>query len=250
LKFSEKYPAIVKPIFRENNVGAIQNYLNVHNLATGTYVAHIDGDDLMLPGKLQKQTDFLDQNPDFSAVWHPVDLFDDRGGFFSGKGYDYSFFPSGIITLSHALRLGSFGAHSACMYRREARKTRNADFPLIDLYFTWEYLCSGKGKMLNEVLGAYRVNAQGSIMTNLNMRAINANLARHYLKCLPSQRKNIFVFALLNFLVDLKNARPTMRQFALLMLESYCFVSPVVVLSSLRQVRKLISHPLVYENRQ
>jgi glycosyltransferase involved in cell wall biosynthesis len=248
LEFAKRYPNIVKPLFRKKNLGAVENYLDVHNGAKGTYVAHIDGDDLMLPGKLQKQVDFLSQNSGFSAVWHRVNLFDDAGGFFSGDGYDYSFFKNGVITLSHALRLGSFGAHSSCMYRREARKTRKADFPIIDLFFTWEYLCSGEGKMLDDVLGAYRVAAHGSIMQNLNMRRINAHHARHYLKLVPDQRQNIFVFALLNFLIDLKNRRPTLRDFAKLTIDSFALVSPFFIWQSAFEVRKLISHPLRYEN--
>jgi glycosyltransferase involved in cell wall biosynthesis len=249
-EFSAKYPHIIKPILRVKNVGALTNYLGVHKSARGAYVAHIDGDDLMLPGKLQKQADFLDLNPDFSVVWHRVDLFDDKGGFFPGNGYDYSFFPAGVVTLSHALRLGSVGAHSSCMYRRDARKTHEADFPIIDLFFTWEYLCSGKGKMLDDVLGAYRVAAHGSIMTSLNMRKINAHHASYYLRLLPGQRKNIFVFAILNFLIDLKNRRPTRRDFAKLMRESRCLVSPLVVFRSFLQIRQLVSHPLVYERHE
>lgn len=249
LDFARRYPTIIKPLFRNENIGAVKNFLGVHNVALGAYVAHIDGDDVMRPGKLQKQADFLDQNSEFSVVWHPVDLFDDNGGFFSGTGYDYSFLPSGVVTLSHALRLGSVGAHSSCMYRREARKTREVDFPVIDLFFTWEYLRCGKGKMLDEVLGAYRVAAQGSIMTSLNMRKLNAHHASYYLRLLPDQRKHIFVFALINFLIDLKNRRPTMRDFARLMRDSRSWISPMLVVQSLLEIRKLVTHRLTYANQ-
>lgn len=250
LEFARQFPSIIKPIFREKNMGAVANYLAVHNSAQGNYIAHIDGDDLMLPGKLQKQAEFLDAHPDFSAVWHPVDLFDDDGGYFPGLKYDYSFFPSGVVTLSHALRLGSFGAHSSCMYRRAARRTRTTDFPIIDLFFTWEYLRSGKGMMLNQALGAYRVAARGSIMQTLNMRKINAHHAHYYLEIEPTQRKNIFVFAILNFLIDLKNRRPTVFDFARLMAKSISFVPPSLIIRSYSEIRRLISHPLIYEEKK
>jgi glycosyltransferase involved in cell wall biosynthesis len=245
-EFEARYPSMVRKIRREVNLGALQNFVQTHNEARGSYVAHIDGDDIMLKGKLQLQANFLEANSDFSVVWHKVNLFDDCGGFFPGEKYNYSFFPDGVVTLSHALRLGSVGAHSSCMYRRSARKTRKADMPTIDLFFTWEYLLSGKGKILDQVLGAYRVSAQGSILQTLNMRKINADHARHYLMLLPEQRRNIFIFGLMNFLIDLKNRRGTSLEFARLIRDSACFVSPLLIIKSLREIRHLVSHPLRY----
>ena len=39
-----------------------------HQAATGAYVAHMDGDELMMPGKLQAQADFLDRHPTCALV--------------------------------------------------------------------------------------------------------------------------------------------------------------------------------------
>ena len=152
----------------------------------------------MLPGKLQKQVDFLDANPDYTVVWHRVKLFRRRWGIrFRGEEFDLSFFPNGTVTLEHSLRIGSVGVHSAIMYRRSARKTRQVDFEIIDLFYTWEYLSSGKGKILDDVLGSYRVAAIGSVqLTNMSkIHRILAHNARYYLHLMPRQRCDILSLA-------------------------------------------------------
>ena len=60
----------------EKNIGHTANYIETTKLCTGKYISHIDGDDLMLPGKLQKQVDYLENHPECSIVHHPVYLID------------------------------------------------------------------------------------------------------------------------------------------------------------------------------
>jgi glycosyltransferase involved in cell wall biosynthesis len=240
-EFAARYPDIVRPILRQANLGATQNFLDVHNSARGSYVAHVDGDDLVLPGKLQKQVDFLDANPDFSVVWHRVNLFDDLGGFIPGEKYSLSSYPNGVVTLEHALRIGTVAAHSSIMYRRSARKTGRADCEIVDVFYTWEYLSSGKGKILEEVLGSYRVAAQGSLQLNRQSMVIRTFVhhVRYYLRLMPEQRRNIFVYSLINFMADVKRLRATAWSWGRLALESASLVSPSLVLTSIFEVRRV-----------
>jgi len=70
-EFEERYPGIVKLIYQVVNIGGgCNNYKVVHRLARGDYIAHMDGDDIMEPGKLQHQSDFLAQHPECSMVVH------------------------------------------------------------------------------------------------------------------------------------------------------------------------------------
>jgi glycosyltransferase involved in cell wall biosynthesis len=240
-EFASRYPEVVKPVLRPVNIGGTKNFLDTHNRAKGVYVAHIDGDDLMLPGKLQRQVEFLDANEEFSVVWHRVNLFDDEGGFVPGENYDLSFFPNGVITLEHALRLGAVGAHSSIMYRSENRRTVHADFEVLDLFYTWEYLSSGKGKMLDDVLGSYRVSAQGSIQlkSTVNVQKMIVHHARYYLNLMPHQRRNIFVLALIDFMVDAKNFRSTAWSFGKLAMKSASFVSPWMIVRTIAEMRRI-----------
>jgi glycosyltransferase involved in cell wall biosynthesis len=61
--FAEKYPRVVKAIFHEKNIGAVKNFIHVHSLAKGEYVAHMDGDDSWRQGKLSFQVSYLDSDP-------------------------------------------------------------------------------------------------------------------------------------------------------------------------------------------
>jgi glycosyltransferase involved in cell wall biosynthesis len=242
-EFGERYPAIVRPVLHPVNIGGTQNFIGIHNLARGRYVAHIDGDDLMLPGKLQRQADFLDANPGCSVVWHKVNLIDDDGGFVPGENYDLSFFPGGIVTLDHAFRLGMIGAHSSMMYRRSVRRTRQADGEVLDMYYTWEYLSGGTGKMLDDVLGSYRVGAAGSVQVR-NMIKIQTLIAHHalyYLALMPEQRRNIFVLALISFMVEVKSRRRSAWAFAKLLVESVSLVSPALVFKTISEMQRI--HP-------
>jgi len=240
-EFGERYPGKVKPVLRTANLGATRNFIEMHNAVDAPYVAHIDGDDLVLPGKLQKQVEFLDSSPDFSVVWHRVNLFDDNGGFVPGENYDLSFFPGGVVTLEHALRLGTVGAHSSVMYRRSARKTRQTDFEVLDLFYAWEFLSWGKGKILDDVLGSYRVSAQSStqVKSMVNIERLVVHHARYYLNLMPEQRRNIFVLALIEFMVDAKNLRTSAWSFAKLAIESASLVSPLLILRTISEMRRI-----------
>lgn len=72
--YAEKYPDIIKPIFETENQyskhdGSLGRILNAHT--RGKYVAICEGDDYWTdPHKLQKQADFLDENPQCSLTYH------------------------------------------------------------------------------------------------------------------------------------------------------------------------------------
>lgn len=69
LKFQQKYPALVRPIFPEKNLGPNANYINCFNHCTGKYIAFCEGDDYWIdPLKLQKQVDFLEANSQYGGV--------------------------------------------------------------------------------------------------------------------------------------------------------------------------------------
>ena len=69
-QYVDKYPDLIKPIFHDQNVGAVENIKQVYLAAKGKYIAHLDGDDMALPTKLQKQFDTLEANPDCAICVH------------------------------------------------------------------------------------------------------------------------------------------------------------------------------------
>jgi glycosyltransferase involved in cell wall biosynthesis len=54
---------VVELILREKNIGASLNFLDIISKCTGDYIAFIDGDDYMLPGKLAAQLKVFVENP-------------------------------------------------------------------------------------------------------------------------------------------------------------------------------------------
>ena len=71
-QYVDKYPDIVKPVFHEQNVGAVENIKQVYLAAKGKYIAHMDGDDMALPTKLQKQFDIMEDNPQAIICSHDM----------------------------------------------------------------------------------------------------------------------------------------------------------------------------------
>lgn len=240
-RYALNYPGIIVPVFRKNNLGAFKNFVTTHNMAKGSYICHCDGDDRWLPGKLQAQANFLDDNLGFTVVWSRMNLFTDKGIFFPGEQYDYSMFKDGVVTFSHALRLGSVAVHSSIMYRLSVRETRLPEFDAIDLFYTWEFLSKGPGKILDQVLGEYRVAVSDSLTNNLcsKLKRLYILHAIYYLQKYPEQKKNIFIFSLWNLLVDLKNKRATWKNCFKLAFRSISYVSPFEFFRHVKEVRKL-----------
>lgn len=77
-EYEEKYPEIIKSIYQEENQYSkrgtffMQEYM--YPLIRGAYVAFCEGDDYWLDNnKLQKQFDFMEANPEYSACVHAVE---------------------------------------------------------------------------------------------------------------------------------------------------------------------------------
>ena len=74
---SKKFPVII-PVFSDENKGFSHNINQGLKRCSGEYVALLSGDDRMLPGKLSKQTDFLDRHKEYGICTHDAEVFDDQ----------------------------------------------------------------------------------------------------------------------------------------------------------------------------
>jgi len=71
--YSSQYPDKVKAVCHPKNLGqnGLYNTIETLKLAQGQYIAPMDGDDYWIDAcKLQKQVDFMEAHPDFSACFH------------------------------------------------------------------------------------------------------------------------------------------------------------------------------------
>ena len=70
LEYKEKYSDLLHLILQENNVGASQNCIDLLSYPNCKYIAYLDGDDYWTdPYKLQKQIDFLENNPEYGICY-------------------------------------------------------------------------------------------------------------------------------------------------------------------------------------
>lgn len=239
-KFAKEYPKIIKPIYHTENIGGgSYNFLIVHRAAQGEYVAHMDGDDYALPGKLQAQASILDSKLECTAVWHQVDYFDDLGKFCSGKTSDLSCFTNGAVTFKNAIQMGFIGVHSSIMYRRATREVIELNRKVLDIYFTWDLLSKGVGYIISEVYGRYRIAAVGSLTVS-SANKINKLLishADHFVKNFPEQRKNFFIWAVTMAIIDFKNMRSTVFKFLQFAIRNASFASPADIYLNLINIR-------------
>lgn len=83
-EYEENYPDIFKPIYETENQwskknGTLNSIMNASIDATGAkYVAMCEGDDFWIdPQKLQKQVNFLENNPEYSMCFHSAKIIAD-----------------------------------------------------------------------------------------------------------------------------------------------------------------------------
>jgi glycosyltransferase EpsE len=77
--YAQKYPDKIIMIRNEKNIrlaGALNHCLRY---ATGKYVARMDGDDISMPERFEKQVDFLEHNLNWQVVGTGMLSFDEKG---------------------------------------------------------------------------------------------------------------------------------------------------------------------------
>ena len=113
-KYCEQYPDKFILIKNEKNMGL--NYTLNHCLeyAEGEYIARMDGDDISLLDRLEKEIVFLEEHPEYAIVSCPMIYFDENGEW--GKGYN-----GGEVKIENMAK-GTPFSHAPCMVKRQAYK--------------------------------------------------------------------------------------------------------------------------------
>ena len=182
-EYSDKYPNIIKPLLHEKNIGAMNNFLEVHKKAKGVLIASMDGDDFWYPGKLDYQIKLFEKNPDIVQVWHCADIVD----FKSNK---INLFPSKIARLLYpryinskdiALSYALVGQRSTQMFRAETYDINLLPTNALDYYGAFLISLNGKSFYSKKVFGAYRVVANNSLTTNLSNKKLTVDLLSEHL---------------------------------------------------------------------
>jgi len=107
-----QYPERIVLLKNEKNLGLNKTLNRCLRVASGRYIARMDGDDVSVPDRLEKEVAFLDSHLEFAIVSCPMIYFDEKGEW--GKGSAISF-PEKRDFIP-----GTPFCHAPCMVRAEA----------------------------------------------------------------------------------------------------------------------------------
>lgn len=143
------------------------NALNLAvNNATASYIANLDADDLMLPGRLAQQANYLAGHPQVDMVGSAV-----RWQTADGQ-QQLRRFPPDDASLRQRLFTGYPFVHSAVMYRREAVLQANGFDPTLPCALDYDLCCriapNGKVANLPEPLVVRRVHGSNFFMQQIS----------------------------------------------------------------------------------
>lgn len=97
----------------EKNMGLNFTLNHCLEYADTEYIARMDGDDISLPTRFEKEVKFLDEHPEFAIVSAPMIYFDEKGEFGRGKVKEGE-------ANKEQLAYGPPFCHAPCLIRREA----------------------------------------------------------------------------------------------------------------------------------
>lgn len=207
--YAEKHPGIFRLFLHENNIGAYQNFKFVHEQAIGEYIAHMDGDDYALPGKLQAQADVLDMDESCNLVWTPVLIETAPGKLHEQNEYFKKNALSRIYKRSDLIKYGAIGTNSSKMYRRQisVNSIPLPNFELIDYFVNVIDIGNGVARFTgDEPLGVYRLGigiaSSGGKTKNLTLQSIE-----YFSQVFPMYRLECSVAAGFRLLSDVKKMR-------------------------------------------
>lgn len=151
-ELARKHPGRLRLIRQSQNSGGIQNYLDLHGAARGDFVAHVDGDDYALPGKLQAQVDVLRRRPELSLAAHLMRV---HGSDKIMRGLD-SPVEGGLEDL---VKHGNYLVNSSIMYRRAFWEAPATPLMVFDYTVILKLASHGPVFLDKRVFGVYRIHS-------------------------------------------------------------------------------------------
>jgi len=239
-EFAERYAGIVKPLFHGKNVGACANYKHTHDQAIGEYIAHVDGDDYCLPGKLQSQARILDTDSGCNIVWHRMQILTDDQTLHDGPPHlSENRLSCTRLDRGDILQFIAVGLNSSKMYRKSVRSYATPSFPVVDYYANVEQIRDGYARYATGgYYGVYRsgigISSQGRDTRDI-LRECFLLFSRKY----PKLRARTNAAALTYFVADLRQARSTWPMFLRTSVQTFSFTGVLRFLHGLYFMRAL-----------
>jgi glycosyltransferase involved in cell wall biosynthesis len=180
-EYASNYPGKFILKLSEKNYGVTFNSNLANFSCNGKYIAWMGGDDLMLPGKLIKQVEFMEKNPDCNICYHNLEVFE------SDSNKVLYYFNEKLKLngdIKTCIRYGTFNGACSNMVRKSKTPKNGFDSTLIVasdwLYWIDTLTEGGTINYIDEVLGKYRRHAH-----NITRSAdkITQNELDHLISC-------------------------------------------------------------------
>jgi len=174
-EYSKKYAGKFKLILSKRNEGITKNQNKVLSLCRGKYIAWMGGDDLMLPGKIRKQVEYMENNPNCYICYHNLEVFDSQTGrvlYYFNEKNKYE----GDVRIS--IKYGTFNGACSNMVRNFKDVRFNESLPVASDWLYWIDILAKGGTInyIDEVLGKYRRHNKN---VTKNTGGLNQNLIDH-----------------------------------------------------------------------
>lgn len=160
-------------VLHDRNVGPTRNLSGLVTMASGDFIAHLDGDDLWYPGKLAAQLERLASDPAMVACYSNALVVE-------GDGSVLGTFSRGLPSTlgSHdLLRRGNRLCHSSLIYRaRDRDAILGVAPPYIDYRLHLRLLARGRLGYVDAPLVGYRWRTPGSMTTTMPSALVDGHL--------------------------------------------------------------------------
>lgn len=157
-EYSQKYPGKFVLRLSDKNQGITANSNLAHFACSGKYIAWMGGDDIMLPGKLTRQVQFMENNPHCDICYHNLDVFDSETNRTISYFNDKKKQINGDIR--KVIKYGAFNGGCSTMIRKCKAPVNGFEttLPVVSDWLYWvETLASGGSiNYIDEILGRYR----------------------------------------------------------------------------------------------
>ncbi|MFW3355564.1 glycosyltransferase family 2 protein [Aliarcobacter butzleri] len=195
-EYDKKYPNKFVLKLSDKNQGITKNSNLAHFSCTGKYIAWMGGDDLMLPGKIRKQVEYMEKNPECTICYHNLEVFQSETNetlYYFNEKAKYNGDVSTVI------KYGTFnGACSNIIRASKAPKTGyNETIAVASDWLYWVETLGNGGTIdyIDEILGRYRRHKNN---VTKNEKHIKQNELDHLNSCniilsiYPEYSKEVF----------------------------------------------------------
>ncbi|MCR9908107.1 glycosyltransferase [Vibrio campbellii] len=181
-EYDEQYPGKFTLCLSEKNQGITANSNTANDACKGKYIAWIGGDDLMLPNKLSRQVNYMENHAGVAICYHDLDVFE------SDTNKTIRKFSEGVTprrgNIEKLIRYGCFlGAASAMVRNSDKLPSYDNRMPIASDWMYWIRCLEAGGTIeyIPEVLGRYRRHCNN--ITSSSKKVNGSALQDHFITC-------------------------------------------------------------------